>query len=114
MAGVVAERDRVALCIADSAVGAEEQDFLAAQVFRLPTHSDILGPGEQVARRPLAEHLGGEGQGALGAGRVGANVVNRSVAGIEDAFEGGRHKNRLASGRRDKLKHVLPNADKDQ
>ncbi len=98
VAGVVAERDRLALGVPDPSVGAEQKDLLPAQVLRLPAHSDVVRPGEQFPRRPFAEHFGGERQGALGTRRPGVNVIDRSVARIEDAFRRVSHEIRLAAG----------------
>ena len=84
VAGVIAQRDGRAVGRADAAVGAEDQELLAAERGRVPAHAGILGPAEQVAGGTVEQHLGGDGQRALRAARAGANVVERRIVGIED------------------------------
>src|ERR1035438_3240506 len=84
MAGVKAKRDGRARGVAHTAVGAEDQDLLAAQRARVPTHAGVLAPSEQIAGRAREQHLGRHGERARGAGRGSAHVEQRRVAGIEN------------------------------
>ena len=68
---------------ANSAVGAEDQDFLAAERRRVPAHAGILGPTEDIARRPRNEHFRGDGQRSGGAGDMAADVIKGGIAGIQ-------------------------------
>ena len=82
--GVIAQRDGRARAVADTAMRAENQDFLAAQRARVPSHAGILAPSEQVAGWAREQHLGRHGKCASGAGRRGAHIVERWVTGIEN------------------------------
>src|SRR5262249_61781525 len=89
MAGVMAERDWCTVGRADAAVRAEDQDFLAGEGGGIPTHAGVLGPAEEVAGGPLQEHFWGYRERAARAGSFGADVEERSVAGIENRAEVG-------------------------
>ena len=58
MASMIAEGNRRAVSRAQPALCAEDQEFLAAERRRIPTHAGVLAPAEQVARGPLQKHLG--------------------------------------------------------
>ena len=55
--GVITERDRRPVGRANAAVRREHQKFLAAERGGIPSHAGVLRPAEQIARRPLAQHL---------------------------------------------------------
>jgi hypothetical protein len=75
VAGVVAERDGRAVGRADASVSAEYEDFLAPERGRIPAHTGVLRPSEDVARRFGDEHLGRDGKRPRGAGNFAADVV---------------------------------------
>ena len=83
VAGVVAEGDGRAVGGADAAVGAEDEEFLAAERGRVPAHAGVLAPAEEVAGGAVEEHLGGDGERAGGAGGFAADVVDGGVGGVE-------------------------------
>ena len=69
VAGVIAERDRGAIGGADAAVGAEDEELLAAERGGIPAHAGVLGPAEEVAGGAVEQHFGRDGQRRL-AGRA--------------------------------------------
>ena len=81
--GVIAQRDGAAIGSADAALGAENQNFLAAEGFRIPAHAGVLSPAENVSAGSRSQHLFGQGQRPLGAGRTGADFVDRWVRGCK-------------------------------
>ena len=82
--GVITQRDGRAVGRADAAVGAEDQELLAAERSRIPPHAGILGQAEELAGGTAEQHLGSDGQRALRAACAGANVIERRIVGIED------------------------------
>ena len=54
---VVAERDRPAVGRADAALGREDQELGAPELARVPPHAGVLRPAEEIAARPVEEHL---------------------------------------------------------
>ena len=79
MAGVIAQRDRSAVAGANAAMGAEDQDLGTAQLLRIPTHAGILREAEQIAGRPVQQHLGGNRQRALRACAAAAHVEQAGI-----------------------------------
>ena len=65
MTGVEAERYRRSIGRAKAAGGAQDQELLAQQLRRPPAHARVLAEPEDVAARPLDQHLGGEWQRPL-------------------------------------------------
>ena len=57
VSGVVAEGDRPAVGRADAALGRQDQVLRAPELPRIPAHAGVLGPAEEIAARPLEEHL---------------------------------------------------------
>ena len=57
VAGVVAEGDRPAVGRADAALGREDEELRAPELAGVPSHARVLGPAEEVAARPVEEHL---------------------------------------------------------
>lgn len=98
--GVVAEGDGRAVGGADAALGAENEKFFAEQFARVPAHAGVLRQAEDVPAGGVAQHLCGEREFAGGAGRGGAQGVDRGIGGIEKS--GVRHRaegyGRLAIG----------------
>ena len=80
MAGVEAERDGGAVGGAQAAVGAEDEDFGAEECVRFPAHAGVLGQAEEIAGGRGEEHLGGDGESAGGAGRVGGDAAEAKSA----------------------------------
>ncbi len=58
MAGVIAQRDGRAVGGANAAVGAQDQEFFAAQHSRVPAHAGVLRPAEQIAGGACQQHFG--------------------------------------------------------
>ena len=81
--GVVAQRDRRAVGGADAALRAEDEEFLAAQLFWVPAHAGVLRQAEDVAAGGVAQELSGERQLARGPGGGGPQRVDRGIGGIE-------------------------------
>ena len=80
MAGVVAERERAAVVLADAALRAEDEDLGPAQRVRLPAHADVQRPAEEIAARAL-EEIGGLERKRPGGTRLGGfdGFENRQV-----------------------------------
>ena len=96
VSGVVTESDRRSIRRADATVRAQNQKFLAPQLRRVPTHSGILAPAEEIAGGPLDEHFRGDGERSLRTRSFAADIVKTGIAGIEDGVRGGclhRHNN---------------------
>ena len=74
--GVIAQGDRFAVIGAESAGGAEDEEFLATQLSGIPAHAGVLREAEQIAAGPVEEHLLGKRQRASGAGCAGADLVD--------------------------------------
>ena len=79
VARVIAQRDGGAVGAADAAVGAEDEDFLAAELGGVPPHAGILGPAEEVSGGAFEKHLGRDGDHALGAWSFGPDVEDGRV-----------------------------------
>ena len=60
MARVVAQRDGATIFGPDSALGAEDEELLAAQFGRVPSHARILSHAEEVPAGSLAQHRLGQ------------------------------------------------------
>ena len=84
MAGVIAERDGRAVGRADAAVRAEDQEFLAAELRRIPAHAGVLRPAEQVAGGPL-------------------RAASRRVMGSEPCGPGALERTSKTAGRRNRV-----------
>ena len=97
VAGVVAERDGRAVGGANAAVGAEDEELLAAERGGVPAHAGVLAPAEEIAGGPLEQHLGSDGQGAGGTGGLAADVVDGGIGGVEDVA--GVHRVTIAPAR---------------
>ena len=57
VARVIAEGDRLAVGGADAALGREDQELGTPELPRIPPHARVLGPAEEIAARPVEEHL---------------------------------------------------------
>jgi len=57
VAGVIAERDRLALLRAEAAHRADDHILRSAERVRAPAHPGVLGQAEDVAARFGAQHL---------------------------------------------------------
>ena len=55
VAGVIAERKRRSVRLANPALGAEDQRFGATQLRRRPAHADVQRPAEDVAAGALEQ-----------------------------------------------------------
>ena len=86
--GVIAERERRAVRIADAAEGAEHEHLGAPQVGGRPAHSDVLRPAEDVAAGTVDEIRRREGQASRRSGLGGGDAVERLVLRVEDGVEG--------------------------
>ncbi len=53
----IPKRDRAAIFSPDAAVCGQNQEFLASQCGRVPTHADVLRPAEQIAARRVPEQF---------------------------------------------------------
>ena len=84
--GVVTERDRCAVRCTDAALGAQNEKLFAQHRGRRPTHAGVLGPAEEIAAGHSPQLVGIERKTALRTGRLGAQRVDRVVAGIEDGI----------------------------
>ena len=62
--GVVAKGDRLAIVIAKSTEGGEDEIFILVYRAWFPAHPDILREAKQVTARPVQKHVLGEGEGA--------------------------------------------------
>jgi hypothetical protein len=82
--GVEAEGDGGAVCAAQASVGAEDEDFRAQQLLRLPPHACVLAEAEEIAGGRGEEHFRRDGQQAARARRVGRDVIQWEGAGFED------------------------------
>ena len=60
MARVVAQRDGATIFGPNSALGAEDEELLAAQFSRVPSHARILSHAEEVPAGGLAQHRLGQ------------------------------------------------------
>ena len=76
VARVVSQRDRPAIGCPEAALRAEDQERVARDLARRPAHARVLGQAEEVARRPLTEHLARERQRTLGAIGLGRHLVD--------------------------------------
>ena len=85
VAGVVAERDRLAVVAAQAALRAEDQVGRARGLARVPAHAGVLGEAEEVAARGRAQHLRFEREAAAGAS--GARADRARVGVAEDLGE---------------------------
>src|SRR5581483_2266760 len=85
--GVEAERDRRAVLGPQPAVGAEDEELLAAEPVGVPAHADVLRPAEQVAAGGMAQQLGGQRQLAGRAGRGRDEVVDGGVGRLDELGE---------------------------
>ena len=77
VAGVVAEGDGPAVLAANAPEGAEDQVGRARRLRGVPAHAGVLGQAEEVAARPVAEHLGIDGKAACGAIGPRAHAARR-------------------------------------
>ena len=57
VARVVAQGDRPAVRRADAALRREDQELGTPELARVPPHTRVLRPAEQIAARPVEEHL---------------------------------------------------------
>ena len=57
---VVPERDGRAVVVPETALGGEDEELVAPDLRRLPTHAGVLREAEHVARRAVAQELGGQ------------------------------------------------------
>src|SRR6185437_1012203 len=68
---------------ADPPLCAENQEFLAAQLLRLPTHPRVLAEPKYIAAGSLQEHLSGKGQTPLRTVGEGWNRIERRIARVK-------------------------------
>ena len=87
VAGVIAQRDRLAVRPAQATLGAQDQIRIACDLGRRPAHAGVLGQAEQVARGPVGEHLVGQRQRPGGAVGLGGHFVDGWVGGVEDCSQ---------------------------
>ncbi len=64
MPGVITQRDRLAIDVANAALRAEEDELRAEHLGNGPAHAGVLRQAEDVAAGPIAEHFLGEGERA--------------------------------------------------
>src|SRR5262249_3860946 len=64
---------------ADAALGAEDEELLAAQLGRVPAHAGVLAPAEDIATGGVEEQLLGQRQTASRAGGLSVDVVEHRV-----------------------------------
>src|SRR5262249_18134955 len=83
MSGMVAQGNGSTIGGANAALGAEDQELLAAQARRFPAHAGILAQSKQIAAGPFAQHLVAERQLAGRPSRPGLYVKQAPVAAIE-------------------------------
>ena len=74
MPGVKTEGDRLAVRRAHPPLRAENEELFPAKLARVPAHSGVLRPAENIAARRLAEHLRGQRQLPRRPRRFGANA----------------------------------------
>ncbi len=79
VARVVPEGDRRTVLVADAALRAENEVLVASQVLRVPTHSGVLRPAEDVAAGTRPQHGRRQGQSPGRPLRSGSDVIDRSV-----------------------------------
>ena len=70
MPGVVTQGHRRPVRPTNSALGAEDQIFIPAQLGRIPPHGSILGPPEDIAAGGVAQPFGLQGQVSGRPGRM--------------------------------------------
>ena len=83
VAGVVAQRYGSAVGGANPAVGAQDQELFAAQQSRVPAHSGVLRPSEQIPRGARQQHFRGNGQRSRRPGSGGVHAIERGITGIQ-------------------------------
>ena len=62
------------------------RNSLPAERRRIPPHARVLRPAEQIARRPLAQHVGGEWQRPGRPCCMGTNIGQGGVVEVEEIF----------------------------
>ena len=87
MARVVAQGNGSSVRCSNPAVGAQDEDFAAAELARIPAHTYILREAEQVARRLQAQHIGGDRQSSFRARLMGHHFVQLGIASLDQIFE---------------------------
>ena len=60
MPGVVTQRDGATVFGSDTALSTEDEELLAAQFGRVPSHARILGHAEEIPAGGLAQHRLGQ------------------------------------------------------
>ena len=88
---VVAQSDGRSVGSADASLRAEDEEFFAAQLHRVPAHADVVSPAEEIAARRMPQQLLRQRQRAGRAGGTGLHVVNRRIG-----FKQGRGRHRAA------------------
>ena len=81
--GVIPERDRRPIGRANAAVRREHQKLFAAERRRIPSHAGVLRPAEQIAGRPLTQHLRRQRQRARGPGRARGHIEQSGIVRVE-------------------------------
>ena len=81
--GVIPERDRRPIGRANAAVRREHQKLFAAERRRIPSHAGVLRPAEQIAGRPLAQHLRRQRQRARGSRRARGHIEQSRIVSVE-------------------------------
>jgi hypothetical protein len=77
--GVVAKGDGLAIVVAKSTEGGEDEVFVLVYRAWFPAHPYILREAKQVTARPVEQHILGEGEGARRAIRGGRDIEERVV-----------------------------------
>ena len=98
VARMIAQRDRLAVGPPQTSLGAENQVWVASNLGGRPSHPGVLGQPEQVAGRPIPEHLVGQRQRAGRPLGRRSHLVNGWVGGIEDRTQ-------VPAGRRRDIRH---------
>ena len=83
MAGVIAEGDGRAVRRANAAVRREDQELLARQRRRVPSHPGVLAPPEQIAGRPISKHVFRQRERARRARGPRHDIQQAGLVGIE-------------------------------
>jgi len=79
MAGVISQGNRSAIRGANSTLCAENQVFVSAELARIPTHSGVHGPAEDIPAGCLLQPIRLQRQGSGWAGGVSPNIIQRIV-----------------------------------
>ena len=87
VARVIAQRDRLAVRGPQAALRAQDQVGIAGDLARRPAHAGVLGQAEEVARRPVPQHLAGQRQRARGPLAGGRDLVDGGIVRVDQRLE---------------------------